>query len=61
MAKPVSKHTANQPASYMEPVAMNQSKFYMPKSILRPEGFSVEELATKQVVAAKTKAPKKEK
>ena len=60
MAKPVSKHTANQPASYMKPVAMNQSKFYMPKSILRPEGFSVEEPATKQV-AAKAKAPKKEK
>jgi hypothetical protein len=26
----------------MKPIAMNQDKFYMPKTILRPEGFNVE-------------------
>ena len=40
----ISNHTAKQPAFYMEPIAMNQNKFYMPESILRPEGLNVEEM-----------------
>lgn len=53
MAKPVSKHTANQPAFYKEPIAMNQDKFYMPKSILRPVGFQVEKMSTEEGLVIK--------
>ena len=56
MAKPVSKHTANQPAFYREPIAMNQDKFYMPKSILRPVGFQTEEMSTEDELVIKVPA-----
>lgn len=48
MAKPVSKHTAKQPGFYMKPITMHQDKIYMPKSIMRPEGFHVEKMSSEE-------------
>ena len=50
---PISNHTAKQPSFYMEPIAMNQNKFYMPKTILRPEGLNVEDMVSKKAVSAR--------
>ena len=52
---PISNHTAKQPSFYMEPIAMNQNKFYMPKTILRPEGLNVEDMVSEKAVVASAK------